>query len=112
MAHGCESAYPQKQTQAKKPRSAAGIGRAGRCALRVPLLTAINSWAEQPLDKPTRAESLRRFAAKVLIGESEEASLKARRPEAERGFTMRGKRTAPTSMSVNKSSASMPRRIG
>jgi hypothetical protein len=74
-----------KQTQKKvgrgRPRSK-GIGEQCVVRLHEPLLTAIDQWCENQLDRPTRAEGLRRLAARALAAESADAGKP--RPKAKR----------------------------
>jgi hypothetical protein len=54
---------------ARKRRGPPPTGKGKQVVVRLqpPLMAAIDAWiAEQPDPRPTRAEALRRFAAKVL----------------------------------------------
>jgi hypothetical protein len=74
------ASIPASKSNPKKvgrPR-AMGPGEQVVVRLHEPLLAAIDQWCADQLDSPTRAEALRRLAARALASES--AAAKPRRP--------------------------------
>jgi hypothetical protein len=57
---------PRSVQQRKKPGPPKGPGVQCVVRLHEPLLSMLDEFCESAPDKPTRAESLRRFAAKAL----------------------------------------------
>jgi len=58
--------------QMKKPGPPRSTGKGHQVVVRIhdPLLAAIDEWCAKQLDRPTRAEALRRLAAQAFGSES------------------------------------------
>ena len=67
---------PAKKRRKPGPPRTTGPGEQVVVRLHQPLLGAIDDWCESQLDRPTRAEALRRLAVRGLEAEVGESKLK------------------------------------